>query len=66
MNEARLNAASFHRAGEEMKIRISRDVAILEDELNAANLQRAWEERQIIKAILMVISQKCGNTYEES
>ena len=39
MNEARLNAASLHRAGEEMKIRISRDVAMLEAELNAAHLQ---------------------------
>ena len=66
MNEARLNAASLHRAGEEMKIRISRDVAMLEAELNAAHLQISWEERQRLKSRLMVISQKCGNTYEAS
>ena len=64
--EAQLNAACFHRSGEERQRRLARDVAMHQAELNAACLHRAWEERQRSKYRLMAISQKRGNTYEAS
>ena len=46
MNEAQLNAARLHRAGEERQRRLVRDVAINESELNADLLQRSLEEQK--------------------
>ena len=45
MNEAQLNAASLHRAGEERQRILAIDVAMNEAELNNACIHRAWEER---------------------
>ena len=38
MNEARLNAARLHRAGEERQRSLAKDVAMNEAELNAPRL----------------------------
>ena len=48
MNEARLNAASLHRAGEETKIRLDIYAAMTEEELEYDNLYRAVKERKIV------------------
>ena len=66
MDEARLNDDRFHIAREERQRRWDRYVAMNEDELNFDHLNREWKETEIRKPRIIVISQKCGNTYEAS